>query len=72
MPTFKAGEDILYISMPGIDDIELPIIVNPAPANMIELNAKKSEIAINSNTKANFKIMDIWGNIITQDTLIKL
>ncbi len=72
MPSFKAGEDILYISMPWIDDIELPVLVNPAPASMVELNTKKSEIATNSNTKANFKVMDIWGNIITQDTVIKL
>jgi hypothetical protein len=51
MPNFKAGEDILYISMPGIDDIEIPIVVNPAPASMVEIKTKKDEISTYSSTK---------------------
>lgn len=71
MPNFKAGKDILYISMPWIDDIEIPVEIHPAPASMIEIKTKKNEISTYSNTKWDLVIMDNWNNIINQNTAIK-
>ncbi len=71
MPNFDAGEDMIYISMPGIDEIQIPVNINPADASVIKMTSKKDSIATESSTKANLKITDVWGNIITNDTTIK-
>jgi len=60
MPNFKAGEDTIYVSMPGIDEIQIPVIVNPANPNVVEITTKKDSISTESNTKANLKVTDTW------------
>jgi hypothetical protein len=60
MPNFKAGEDIISISMPGIDMIQIPVTVNPAPASTVEINSKKDTMATYSSANANLKVTDNW------------
>jgi len=72
MPSFKAGEDIISISMPGIETINIPVNVNPGPASIVEINVKQDSISKNSNTNASLKISDNRKNIVKWATAIKL
>lgn len=72
MPNFKAGEDIVSLSMPGIETIDIPVTVNPGPASTIEVNVDKDTMATNSSTEANLKISDNWWNIVKKNTNIEI
>ncbi|MCK9466717.1 MAG: FG-GAP-like repeat-containing protein [Candidatus Absconditabacterales bacterium] len=72
MPSFKAGNDVISISVSGIKTVNIPVTVNPAPAKIVEINADKDVISVNSNIQANLKISDNRGNIVTKNTTIKI
>ncbi|HRX63772.1 MAG TPA: hypothetical protein P5060_01570 [Candidatus Absconditabacterales bacterium] len=72
MPNMVAGEDVLYISTPGIDDIEIPIIVNPADPSVVKIGVEKNKISTNSSTDATINVTDNWGNLIQEDTMLKI
>ena len=63
-PTFSAWEDLIYISMEWVDDIELPVYIKHASPRVLWLSADKTVLDQNSSTKGNLKVFDNWNNII--------
>ncbi len=72
MPNFKAWDDIISISIPWIEALNIPVKINPAPASTVEITTKKDSISTSSDLPANLKISDNWWNIVTKNTNIKL
>ena len=68
LPNFSAWEDVLNISMPGVDDIHIPIYVHSATPSIIKLSSNTDVLYKNSSTNVNLKIFDNWNNIIEEDT----
>jgi hypothetical protein len=66
-PSFKAGNDIVTINIPGIDPIIIPIIINPGPAKTVLLKLEKSRMDLTSATggKGTINVVDSRNNKIT-------
>lgn len=69
-PSFTAGEDLIYVSMPWIDDIQLPIYINHASPKVVSLSAGTSLLDVESSTEASLKIFDNWNNIIDDEPIL--
>ena len=72
LPSFSAWEDVLNISMPGVDDIHIPIYVDTASPSIVKLSTESEVLHKNSSTNVNLKVFDNWNNLIDKDVLIKL
>lgn len=72
MPSFKAWDDIISISISGLPTLNIPVTVNPAPAKIVEINTEQDSISINSDLQANLKISDNRWNMITKNTMLKI
>ena len=68
-PNFSAGEDLIYISMPWVDDIQLPIYIKHASPKFVSLSADTNLIDTQSSVNANVKIFDNRENIIDDETV---
>ena len=72
LPNFSAWEDVLNISMPGVDDIHIPIYIHTATPSIIKLSADTDILYKNSSTNVNLKIFDNWNNLVDKDVPIVL
>lgn len=72
MPSLKAWEDVISISISGIKTVNIPVTINPAKANIVEIKTQKDVIHVNSNLQANLKVFDNRGNVVNGNTPIKL
>lgn len=72
LPNFSAWEDVLNISMPGVDDIHIPIYIHAATPSIIKLSSNTDVLYKNSSTNVNLKIFDNWNNIVEEDTPVVL
>ena len=72
LPNFSAWEDVLNISMPGVDDINIPIYIHTASPSIIKLSADSEVLNKNSSTNANIKVFDNWNNLVDEDVHIVL
>lgn len=73
-PTFKAGEDTLIIQIPGLDPIQIPIIVYAGDAKKVLLTLEKSKLDLTTETttKGLIQVVDSWNNKVNTPTIIKL
>ena len=72
LPSFSAWEDVLNISMPGVDDIHIPMYVHTASPSVVKLSAESEVLHKNSSTNVTLKVFDNRNNLIDKDVLIKL
>ena len=72
LPNFKAGNDILYISMPWTDNIEVPIKVKHATPKIVDITSEYESINVESSMSANLKVFDNWNNIVDSDISVAL
>ena len=63
-PNFSAWEDVIYISMEWVEDVELPVYIKHASPRVLWLFADKVSLNQNSSTRANLKAFDNWNNIV--------
>jgi hypothetical protein len=71
-PNFKAGNDTLYVSIPGIDTVKVPVIITPGAGKIVNLTIEKEAITSDETAQAKVKVTDIWDNPIHQATTIKI
>ncbi len=73
-PSFKAGNDILTIYIPGIDPIKIPITVYAGEAKKVILNLEKTKLNLTNNTssKGSIQVVDTWNNNVNIPTTVKL
>ena len=72
LPSFSAGNDIIYISMPWIDDIQIPVHIYTASPKIVSLSADGDNIDTNSTTHANLKIFDNRNNLVDENISVIL
>lgn len=72
LPNFSAWDDVLFISMPWIDDIQIPVHISTASPKIVSLTTENKVIDINSSIAANLKIFDNWNNLINSDIQVDL
>lgn len=70
LPNFSAWEDVIYISMEWVDNIELPVVVRHASPKVLWLSANNTILDPNSSIDANLKLFDNRWNIIDDDETI--
>lgn len=70
MPTFKAGNDEIIISIAGLETKIIEAEISPAPASIVEISTEKTQISKNGKVKAQLQIFDNWDNLIKKDTEI--
>lgn len=73
-PNFKAGNDTITINIPGIDPINVPVIINPGPAKTVLLKLEKNRMDLTTTTisKWTINVVDSRNNKVTTGTIIKL
>ncbi len=71
-PSFKAGTDKLYITIPGRDPEIINVTVKAAPANQIQMIADASRAEAGDDVPASIKIMDRWDNQVSTVTPVEL
>ena len=71
-PSFKAGTDKLYITIPGRDPEIINVTVKPAPANQILMTTDASRAEAGDNIPASIKITDRWDNQVNTVTPVEL
>ena len=72
LPNFYAWDEIITITMPWVDDIQLPVSINPASPKIVSLSADSDTLNANSSTRWSLKVFDNWNNLITDNVSIVL
>ena len=68
-PNFSAWEDVIYISMEWVDDVQIPVTIKHASPKVLWLSADNVLLNPNSSTKATLKVFDNWKNIIDDENV---
>jgi len=71
-PSFQAGEDMLYISIPGIDPIKIPVTVNGGTPQKVSVTLDKETATPGETIQAKIKITDHRDNPISEATDLKI
>ncbi len=73
-PSFKAGSDIIAISIPWSVPINIPVLVNPwlAKTVLVKLNKKRMDLTTTKNSTWSINVVDMRNNKVTKATTIKL
>ncbi len=72
LPNFVAGDDIIYISMPWTEDIQIPINISHATPKVVWLTAEHDTLNTNASMAGNLKIFDNWGNMVNSPVSVIL
>ncbi|MDD3263232.1 MAG: VCBS repeat-containing protein [Candidatus Absconditabacteria bacterium] len=72
MPNYRAGNDELYIQIPGLDRIVIPITVNPGKAYNVSINMESNIYNIGDSFSGSFFVSDNWGNPISGTAALKI
>ena len=72
LPTFKAWNDTIYISMPWIDTIPINININSWSPKVVKINTQYDNIKIWSTVNWDMKVYDNWDNLVTNSVAIRL
>ncbi|NCO98100.1 hypothetical protein GW864_02920 [bacterium] len=71
-PSFKAGTDTLYVSVPGIDPVKIPITVEGGTAQKVTVTLDKETATPGETITAKIKVTDIRDNPISQAKDLKI
>lgn len=71
-PTYKAWNDIITVSVPGLDPINIPVVINPGDARKVTIDTIPSFSQPGSTINTTVRIYDIWSNIVTEPTDIDI
>ena len=73
-PSFKAGTDTITINIPGIDPINIPVIVNPGDAKKVLLTLQRTSLNLTeaTETQGTINIVDTRNNKVTKPTTVKI
>jgi hypothetical protein len=71
-PNFKVGNDELYIEVPGIPKIILPIQISSAQAHKVIIQTEKENYQPQEIGAGKIVVLDYWNNKIQDPTTIKI
>ena len=68
MPNMTAGDDELYIEIPGREPLTIPVTINAGSAKVVYANTKINEMQVNGTSEIDVTVTDIWNNTIPGTT----
>lgn len=72
MPSYRAGTDEIWIQIPGLDPIIIPVTVTSWKPYHVNLTTSAASLSIWESLSGSLSVTDAWGNTISTPTSLVL